>query len=211
MMPEINDPREIPGNPRRVKEMIEFVDPHAATLRRRAGVGPTERLDPWAVAPTFDLEFVRPENVPDATDEDRALVSDLTAKQWSGMGLPLPDGRLLVMLNPNQTPERCNVTIMEEVAHVHLGHKPVALISSTGGGVQRHYDKVTEQEAYWLAAATLLPTPVVGRAVWNGLTVGQLAESFGVSIELAGFRIKVLRLWPDYQKRQRERRQEETV
>ena len=109
---QTDDPRGLPRDARRVKEMISFVEPHSVVLRRRAGVGPIERLDPWAVAPCFGLAFVRLDGIDEARDDDRSRVSGLTAKQWSGMGYPLPDGGILVMLNPNQTPERANVTIM---------------------------------------------------------------------------------------------------
>lgn len=202
------DPHEVPRSPRRVKELIAFVDRHSTALRRQAGVGPNERLDPWAVAPAFGLAFVRPETVAGATNEDRARVSSLTAKQWSGMGYPLPKGGILVMLNPDQTPERANVTVMEEVAHVHLGHRPVALVTAEGGCVQRSYDKVAEQEAYWLAAATLLPSSAVGRAVWDGLSAEEISAQFGVSTELVDFRIKTLRLWQDYKRHQVAREQQ---
>lgn len=206
--PSDTDPREMPRNARRVKELIAFVDGHSVSLRRQAGVGQNERLDPWAVAPAFGLVFVQPENVDGVADEDRAHVSSLTAKQWSGMGHPLPQGGLLVMLNPYQTPERANVTAMEEVAHVYLGHKPVLLVDADGGCVQRHYDKMAEQEAYWLATATLLPSSAVGRAVWNGSSAVEIAGQFGVSTELVQFRIKTLRLWQDYQQRQGMRERE---
>ena len=208
---QTDDPRGLPRDARRVKELISFVEPHSVVLRRRAGVGPDERLDPWAVAPRFGLAFVQPMGVDEATDDDRSRVSSLTAKQWSGMGYPLPDGGILVMLNPNQTPERANVTIMEEVAHVHLDHKPVALVTAEGGCVQREYDPTAEREAYWLAASTLLPTSAVGQAVWKGLAAEQIAQKFGVSTELVGFRIKTLRLWPDYQDRQRRHEQRKEV
>ena len=199
---QITEPRKVPRDPRLAKELIAFVDPHAQILRRQAGVGPQERLDPWVVAPSFGLAFVKPSDITHAADEDQCKVASLSAKQWSGMGYPLPDGKLLIMLNPHQTPERATVTVMEEVAHAYFGHTPVTLVSSDGGGVHRQFDPVIEREAYWLAAAALLPTQAVGRAVWEGLAAKQIAERYATSTELAEFRIKTLRLWSEYQKRQ---------
>ena len=204
------NPYEVPKSTRRVKELNALVDKHSAILRCQAGVGLDERLDPWAVAPAFGLAFVQPNTVDGATDEDKSTASKLTAKNWSGMARSRPDGNILVMLNPNQTPERANVTIMEEVSHVHLGHKPVKIITA-GDCFQREYDPVIEQEAYWLAAGTLLPSQSVGRLVWKGMTAEQIGTRFGVSSELVAFRVKILRLWPDYQARQRQREQKEAA
>ena len=50
------------------------------------------------------------------------------------------------------------------------------------------------------AAAVLLPSKVVGQAIWSGKSATTLADDYGTSVELAEMRIKTLNLWPDYKK-----------
>ncbi len=102
------------------------------------------------------------------------------------------------LLHPSQTPERANVTIMEEVAHVHLGHQPSRLVATSSGMEKREYNETDEKEAYWTAAATLLPRHAVAQAVWRGQSVEDLAAAYGVSRECVEFRIKTLRLWTEH-------------
>ncbi len=180
------------------RALVNFADEQAALLRQRAGIGPRDRLDPRALVDELRLVIVEPGDVAEATAEDHALVTEVDAKAWSGMGKRLPDGRLLVMLHPSQTPERANVTIMEEVAHAHLGHRPLQLILHPSGLEKRAYNKKDEDEAYWTAAATLLPRDVVVHAVWRQQLATAVAAAYGASPECAEFRIKTLGLWSPY-------------
>ena len=109
--------------------------------------------------------------------------------------------RLLVLLHPNQTAGRANVTIMEEVLHVYYRHSPTQLFDEPSGVQRRAYNKVAEREAYWTAAAALLPAHAITKAVWCGESISDIADRYGASEELVGFRIKILGLWPDYTSR----------
>lgn len=60
---------------------------------------------------------------------------------------------------------------------------------------KRIYDDAVEQEAYWTAAAALLPSKAVAMAVYRGETADDLAVRYSVSSELAEMRIKTLGLW----------------
>ncbi len=180
------------------KGLVNFAEEHAATLRRHAGIGPRDRLDPRALARELGLVIAHPGDIPGLTPADYALVTGVDARTWSGMCGTLPDGRLLVMLHPAQTAERANVTIMEEVAHAHLVHRPSRLVTQPNWLEKRHYNKADEDEAYWTAAAALLPRLVVAEAVWRGRSVEDLATAYGASSECVEFRIKTLNLWADH-------------
>jgi hypothetical protein len=117
------------------------------------------------MAPKFGIIVADLDDLTDLAPEDRAHLRSVDAKVWSGMGMPLPAGQLLVLLNPSQTPERAASTIMEEVAHAHLGHQPSQLVTEANGMVRRLYDAAIEREAKWTAAAALLPAKAVARAV----------------------------------------------
>ena len=119
---------------------------------------------------------------------------------WSGSGRPLPNGKLFVMLNANQTRERMNVTLLEEVAHRYYDHDPVVL----GSDGRHNYNAAQEQEAYWTAAAALLPMVVVAKAVRRGETAAELGKRYGASQELAEMRIRTLGLWNHYKAYARE-------
>ncbi len=53
---------------------------------------------------------------------------------------------------------------MEEICHAYFGHKP-SLVTHANGITTRQYDKAAEQEAYWTAGATLLPSEAVAKRV----------------------------------------------
>lgn len=167
------------------------IEKHAICLRQQSGLGLTERLSPRELMAELNIQIVYPDEINMLTAEMRHLLLGLDAKVWSGMGNILPDGKLLIILNPNQTPERENVTVMEEVAHRYYGHQPSQL-GKIGRG---RYDEATEKEAYFTAAASLLPSRVVGQAVWRGESAETLAANYGTSVELAEMRIKTLNLW----------------
>lgn len=180
------------------REFLRRLEEEAAALRRRAGVRPLDPLDPAVVQGQLGCTIVTPEAVAAMSPAVRDRVRAITPREWSGTGLPLPDGQLLVLLNPDQTTERARVTALEEVAHGHYGHEPTRITVLPNGVTKRTFSRRTEQEAYWTAAAALLPMKAVGRAVWRGQSAVALAAKYGVSIELAEFRIKILGLWPHY-------------
>lgn len=181
------------------KSYMRHIEEEASKLRRRAGIGPEDRLDPWVLLEQFDLMILYAHEVEGLTVEALEYIASTDAKKWSGTGVPLPDDSLLVVLHPKQTPERANVTIMEEVAHVHYDHEP-SLISRLSGLEKRHYEKDVEQEAYWTAGAALLPSKVVAQAIWRRQSIPELAAAYGASIELAEMRISTLGLWDEYQR-----------
>ncbi len=156
------------------REFLQHLEEQATQLRRRAGVGPLDRLDPWAVLEPLGLTIVTPDDIAAMTPEQRARVRTVTPKEWSGTGMPLPDGQLLVLLHPEQTPERATVTVLEEVAHTHYDHPPTQIVTLPSGVVKRTFNARNEQEAYWTAAAALLPMKAVGLAVWHGQTAADL-------------------------------------
>jgi Zn-dependent peptidase ImmA (M78 family) len=165
-------------------------------LREKVGLGRSGRFDPFAVDVALGIVIANPQDLTQLTTADQTSLQHVDARTWSGGATRLPDGRLLVLLNPNQTLEWARVTLMEEVAHAHFGHKPTSLATDPFGLSGRRYDSKAEDEAYWTASATLLPSRVVARAVWDGVPEEVLAADYGVSIELVKFRIKTLRLWP---------------
>jgi len=153
----------------------------AALIRARIGVeGDDAPVDVLAVAQAYGVKVMY-------TDQ-------LDVADFSGH-LRFVNGAPVAVLNARQTPERMNVTLLEELCHLHYRHPPSTL-SAQG----REHDSVVEQEAYQTAAAVLLPAVVVARTVYRQASVAEVAALYGASVELFEMRIKVLGLWEPYRK-----------
>jgi Zn-dependent peptidase ImmA (M78 family) len=121
-----------------------------------------------------------------------------------------------VILNPAHGPQRNRATLMEEVAHVFLGHKPNRLAAITGDDqsrkspveanqsrdrmLARDYNQTDEEAAYAVGAAALVPFGALRRQVMEGRNSREIARHFRVSRQLVEYRIKVTHLWPQYKR-----------
>lgn len=187
-----------PGEWHPTREFMRFIEQHAATIRQSAKVAPLDKLDPYALAKERGIQVLTFEELTMVTSEDRLRLANLDPKAWSGGGLIFPDGQLVVLLHPQQTPERAGVTLMEEICHAYFGHKPSRLVKQPNGITKREWNEQAELEAYWTAGATLLPSEAVAKGVWRGLSAEELAAEYGASVELTVMRIKTLNLWDEY-------------
>lgn len=197
-VPHVTKAQPPEGKSAPTREFMRRVEGAARAIREKAGVGLRGRFDPFAHAERLGVHIAHPADVGALPEELRRLIAGIDAGVWSGMARALPDGRLLILLNPNQSRERANVTVLEEVAHAYYSHKPTRIAPGVSGLPEREYDPAMEQEAYWTAGAALLPMKEVALAVYRGRTAGELGAAFGASVELAEMRIKTLRLWAPY-------------
>lgn len=179
-----------------------------AALREFAGLRSDEaRLDPHSLARFAKLMVVPFEAIQSLSPESREHLLGSGKNAWSGgaASTRLPDGSRLIILNPTQGVNRQNATLMEEISHVFLGHKPSKLAverrDRSGKINAREYDRAIEEEAYGTGAAALVPYSALKRMVLAGRTSGQIANHFYVSRALVEFRIKISRLWSDYRER----------
>jgi len=178
----------------------------AAGLRAFAGLRRAEQpLDPFKLARYAKLLVVPYEQIePSLTEETKKHLIGEGKDMWSGgaASQPLPDGRKLIILNPTHGHNRHRATLMEEVCHVFLGHKPSRLAikrkDKKGNIVARDYNHDIEEEAYSTGAAALLPYVALKRYIEEGKTSAEIARHFGVSRALVEFRLKISRLWERY-------------
>jgi hypothetical protein len=194
----------------------------ALGLRDFASVQSEQALDPFALARFARLMVVDFDRIQGLSPESRAHLLGDAADEWSGgaCSRPLPNGWRLVILNPAHGPARNRATLMEEVAHVFLGHQPNRLAAvgrnltpgspagqpgeggtSTGKIVAREYNHADEEAAYAIGAAALVPYAALRRMVIEGRNGNEIARRFGVSRQLAEYRIKVTHLWSEYKRR----------
>jgi len=178
----------------------------AAGLREFAGLRrPEQPLDPFELARYAKLLVVPYEEIePSLTDETKKHLIGEGKDMWSGgaASQPLPDGGKLIILNPTHGRNRHRATLMEEVCHVFLGHKPSRLAikrkDKHGNLIARDYNADIEEEAYSTGAAALVPYLALKRYVEEGKTSAEIARHFGVSRALVEFRIKISKLWNRY-------------
>jgi hypothetical protein len=126
----------------------------ALGLRDFAGVKPDQPLDPFDLAQFAKLLVVDFEQIQGLSDESRKHLLGEAADEWSGgaCSRPLPNGWRIVILNPAHGTHRNRATLMEEIAHVFLGHKPNRLAAlseppAVAGGSEDKEDKISSAVA----------------------------------------------------------------
>ncbi len=173
-------------------------------FRSFARVGPDAPLDPFLLAKFANLLVLDFDQIKGLSEKAREHLLGAASEAWSGgaCSRPLPDGRKLVILNPNHGRMRTNATLMEEISHVFLGHQPnrlqVVTEDERGRTSARDYRKADEEAAYGIGAAALVPYSALRRAVLKGQTSLQIGRHFRASRELVEYRLKVTRLWTIY-------------
>jgi hypothetical protein len=182
-------------------------EPTAIALLGLLALGVDDNLDPWQLAPKVGLTVFDGPAVLDILEgEDRAHLLDEGCRRWSGGVYPkaLPDGTFLCILNPSHSRRRNKITLMEEIVHTHLKHKPTKLMILADSIRIRDYDKGQEEEAYGVGAAALLPWQSFFPALNAGRSVEELAQQYDVTRELIGYRVKITGAHRLYQARQRQ-------
>ena len=163
-----------------------------------------EPLDPFALARYAKLFVATFEDIEGLSDQTIKHLLEAGKDMWSGgaASAKLPDGSRLIILNPTHGKNRHNATLMEEICHVFLGHKPSRLAikntSTEGKTIARDYHAEIEEEAYGTGAAALLPYTAINRMVSEGKTAAEIARHFHVSRALVEYRLKISRLWETY-------------
>lgn len=177
----------------------------AQGLREFAGLRrDNQALDPFSLARYANLLVVPVEQVDGLSAETLDELLGTGKDKWSGGAAShkLPNGQKLIILNPTHGKNRHNATLMEEVCHVFLGHKPSRLAIESrdkhGNVVARDYNADIEEEAYSTGAAALVPYSSLKRFVEQGKSSAQIARHFNVSRALVEYRIKISRLWDTY-------------
>jgi len=168
----------------------KFLEGHANQLRLMCQLPPFARLDPFILARKMNMLVSYVDETCGLPVEMLGAIFDDTGGSWDAGTLKLPDGRVRVFMNPTKIKERQHATLMEEIAHIKLGHKPSEIVQH-GNIAFRTVSKSTESQAYWLGATALLPTRILKGAFTLNKSVQQLAAEHQVSEELVRFRCTV--------------------
>lgn len=158
----------------------------AERLRRDLGLGPSERLDPVVLASGVGAEVRCADELTDRAKLE--LLEELQPGAFSACTLTV-GARHVIIYSPLSSAGRTSSDIAHEVAHIVLAHQ-VNQVEQVGALRFFTCDPDEEQEANWLAGCLLLPRPLLMQAVRRGLAVPDLAEEYGVSEQMAAFRLR---------------------
>jgi hypothetical protein len=174
------------------------IESQAADFRRRVG------LDQFAVlAPELLIARVGAELflLADLIADNEVALRRARRARFDGAASNHPDtGQPLIILNCGKPARRRRATLMEELSHLLLNHKPSRVgLDAKLGIVRRSFDRQQENEAYDLGAALLVPKERIQRDVKElALLGGEIADTHGCSVQLVEYRIRRLRLWGRY-------------
>lgn len=158
--------------------------------RRTLKVPPTAPLDPRLVAKDMRVHVRHVDQIPDLEPGTLEQLTITDPGVWSALTL-CHNGRYLVILNSAHEKAREANTLMHELAHLIIGHKPARLdITEDGLMILSSYDKQHEDEANWLAAALLLPRDALLHVRRRGLSDQAAAALYGCSTQLYNFRVQ---------------------
>jgi hypothetical protein len=158
----------------------------AIELREEIGLSPRDRLDPQMLADLYGIPAI---DLCDL-DVDPRHIAQLTGPDsgaWSA--LTVFDGtRRKIVLNDGHDPRRLANSFSHELAHLFLEHTPKPVRNLDGS---RTWNRTMEEEANELAAQLLIPTCTARILAYRGHTAEQVADMYGVSTELARWRLRI--------------------
>ncbi len=167
----------------------------AEQLRNEFGLTDSDRLNALTIT-IHGVDVFVPTQISELSGKCLRYLTKSGSQDWSAMSVPLEfDGsRWAILRNDQHTMGRQQVTYLEECWHILLGHKltKIARIAESYG---RTFESSEEHDAFYLASACMLPKNAVIKYVNDGMPSVQIGEQFGVSPELAEYRIKRLGLW----------------
>ena len=159
--------------------------------RRELNLDPFAALDPRLLAVARGIKIWVPREVPDLS---AAALHQLTKKDpsgWLAVTICIED-MLLIIVNDEHSVERQNNSIMHELSHLLLEHKPAQVfVSSTGQMLLNEYDPVQEEEANCLSGTLLVPRDALLRTLGGEYDVSAAAAHFRVTTDLLRMRINL--------------------
>ena len=162
----------------------------ATEKRRTLKVSSTAPLNPRLVAKDMRVAVRYIEQIPNLSPGTLEQLTLKDSDAWSAVTL-CHNSRYLVVLNSAHPKTREANTLMHELAHLIIGHKPARLdITQDGLMILSSYDKQHEEEATWLAAALLLPRDVLLHIRRRRLSQQEAANLYGCSIQLVTYRMQ---------------------
>lgn len=171
---------------------VRHLEGEGHKLRQRLRLESTAQLDPATLIGTYDHMILFDIRSAAGTNDADLELLRADSDRWSAMAFRIGDNPWLITWNPWHAPSRIRVSMMEEVSHIVLGHKPTALVPDPRTGLPRRtFTPSKEKEAYGVAGAALVPYSGLVPLLRRGETNESIASLFGVSSELVTMRVNV--------------------
>jgi Zn-dependent peptidase ImmA (M78 family) len=162
----------------------------AKEIRAKLQLAPEDILCPWELAQHLGIIVFDIAELPVPANDLRQL-THVDSDSWSALTIKA-HGFSAVILNPTHGKARQRNDLMHEVAHVHLGHVPHRVDTTSDGLLLvSDFSKDHEEEADWLAAALLLPREALLWCRKAGHSVGQICQKYGISRPLCEWRLRM--------------------
>lgn len=158
----------------------------AVELRAELGLSSEDRLDPQMLADLYGIPAIDLSEL-DIEPRYTAQFAGGEAGMWSALTV-FRGTRRLIVLNDGHGPARLANSFSHELAHLFLEHEPKPVRNRDGTFT---WNGDMEDEANELAAQLLLPNRTARRLAYRGWAAEQVAYAYGVSPELARWRLGV--------------------
>lgn len=157
----------------------------AARVRSEMGLARTSRLDVRELATHVGIKLVSAEQL-----VDRGRIEELERLQAFAFSAATFEirGSVIIVSNPLRTPGRIASDVAHEISH-HLLKHDLTEIREVNGTAFRTCKPDEEEQATAYGGTLLLPRPALLAAVAKGDTEEDIAIEFGVTSEMARFRV----------------------
>ncbi|MEW6313005.1 MAG: ImmA/IrrE family metallo-endopeptidase [Pseudomonadota bacterium] len=160
----------------------------AAKYRKDLDLAFDGSLPPKLLAQKLNVLVWKPEDIPGLDKKDLTQLTKNDPKSWSAVTLQLPQIEAIIV-NSAHALVRQTSSIMHELSHIILEHKPARVdVSDQGYLLLHNYDRTQEDEADWLAATLLVPREALLVVFARVKTPQEAAKHFGVSTDLLEWR-----------------------
>lgn len=157
----------------------------AAELRAEIGLQPVDALDPWKLAELYGIRVIALSSLP-LTSVIRDHFTIARPQVFSGALVPTGTGAVIIE-NDAHPEARRRSTMGHELAHVIGEHRfGTSLVNERGC---RLADQSQEEEAAEIGGELLIPFEAAKRLARRKATNEEVALQFGVSIEMARWRM----------------------
>lgn len=160
----------------------------AHELRMALGLEQHAFLNPRQLAAHLGIKIWTPEEIPgmDPSVIHQLLRAD--ASSWSAVTLTIGH-RAVIIINSSHSAARKNNDLAHELAHIILKHEPTQMFCMADGTMMiAHYKRDYEDEADTLGHTLLVPRDSLHHFLKLGHSDSQLADHFGVSMQLLTMR-----------------------
>jgi len=159
--------------------------------RNRLGISNDNAIDPKTLVQSKGCLVWTPEDVPDFDLSHLTQLTVSDSDSWDAVTIREGDCTVIVVNNTRPLARQSN-TIMHEWAHLELKHKPSRVDEFENDLLLlSDYPKDLEDEADWLSGAMLAPRDGLANLRKRGLNDDQIAEAFGISSQLATWRLRM--------------------